>query len=77
MLAKVFKSGNSQAVRLPKALRFDVGEVDITKDGDNLIIKPVKPNLADAFYALGELHDAFKGFERGDTPPIEREIFDD
>ncbi|CAC9986765.1 hypothetical protein [uncultured Gammaproteobacteria bacterium] len=37
MLAKVFKSGNSQAVRLPKAMRFDVSEVDITKDGDNLI----------------------------------------
>jgi antitoxin VapB len=35
MLAKVFKSGNSQAVRLPKAMRFDVNEVDITKDGDN------------------------------------------
>jgi virulence-associated protein VagC len=31
MLAKVFKSGNSQAVRLPKAMRFDVSEVDITK----------------------------------------------
>jgi antitoxin VapB len=51
---KVFKSGNSQAVRLPKAMRFDVNEVDITKDGDNLILKPVRPNLADAFYALGE-----------------------
>jgi hypothetical protein len=31
--------------------------------GDNLILKPVRPNLADAFYALGELHDAFKDFE--------------
>ncbi|CAB5504574.1 hypothetical protein [uncultured Gammaproteobacteria bacterium] len=77
MLAKVFKSGNSQAVRLPKAMRFDVSEVDITKDGDNLIIKPIKPNLADAFYASGELHDAFKDFERDDTPPIERENFDE
>jgi hypothetical protein len=28
MLAKVFKSGNSQAVRLPKAMRFDVNEVE-------------------------------------------------
>jgi hypothetical protein len=43
-----------------KAMRFDVNEVGITKDGDNLILKPVRPNLADAFYALGELHDAFK-----------------
>jgi hypothetical protein len=36
-----------------------------------------RPNLADAFYALGELHDAFKDFERDDTPPIERESFDE
>ncbi|MBA5249576.1 MAG: AbrB/MazE/SpoVT family DNA-binding domain-containing protein [Gammaproteobacteria bacterium] len=77
MLAKVFQSGNSQAVRLPKALRFDVNEVEITKEGDNLIIKPVKPNLTDAFYALSELHDAFKDFERDDMPPVERESFDD
>jgi virulence-associated protein VagC len=27
MLAKVFKSGNSQAVRLPKAMRFDVNVI--------------------------------------------------
>jgi virulence-associated protein VagC len=39
----------------PKALRFDVNEVDITKDGDNLIIKPVKQkqsSVVDAFVAL-------------------------
>jgi virulence-associated protein VagC len=29
-------------------MRFDVNEVGITKDGDNLILKPVRPNLADA-----------------------------
>jgi hypothetical protein len=27
--AKIFKSGNSQAVRLPKELQFDVSEVEI------------------------------------------------
>ena len=33
MFAKVFKSGNSQAVRLPKEMRFNVSEVEIFKRG--------------------------------------------
>jgi virulence-associated protein VagC len=41
-MAKVFKSGNSQAVRIPKDLRFDSDMVEIIKDGDNLVIKPIK-----------------------------------
>jgi len=80
MLAKVFKSGNSQAVRLPKALRFDVNEVDITKDGNNLIIKPVKQkqsSVVDAFVALMAMPDDFMIDGRGDTPAIERENLDD
>ncbi len=39
-LAKVFRSGNSQAVRLPKAFRFDVDQVEVTQDGDALILRP-------------------------------------
>jgi antitoxin VapB len=38
--AKVFKSGNSQAVRLPKHFRLDCSEVTIRKRGAELIIKP-------------------------------------
>lgn len=40
MLAKVFQSGNSQAVRLPKEFRFDVEEVEIFRRGDELILRP-------------------------------------
>ncbi len=39
-LARVFKSGNSQAVRLPKAFRFDVEQVEVTQEGDALILRP-------------------------------------
>jgi len=39
-LAKVFQSGNSQAIRLPKELRFDVERVEITREGDALIVRP-------------------------------------
>jgi antitoxin VapB len=47
--AKVFKSGNSQAVRLPKEFQLDVKEVGIfRKDGD-LILRPVKKTWQDYF----------------------------
>ena len=38
--AKIFKSGNSQAVRLPKEFRFDVDEVEITREGDAVVLRP-------------------------------------
>ena len=36
--AKVFRQGNSQAVRLPKEFRFQEGEVYIRKNGDNVLL---------------------------------------
>ena len=40
--AKVFQSGNSQAVRLPREMRLDVSEVEITRHGDLLILRPIR-----------------------------------
>lgn len=39
-IAKVFRSGNSQAVRLPKDFRFEANEVEISREGDALILRP-------------------------------------
>ena len=41
-IAKVFNSGNSQAVRLPKEFRLNVDEVEISREGDALILRPHK-----------------------------------
>ena len=38
--AKVFKSGNSQAIRLPKEYRLDVDTVQINKIGNLLVLIP-------------------------------------
>lgn len=38
--AKVFTTGRSQAVRLPKAFRFDTAEVTIERMGDAVILRP-------------------------------------
>lgn len=43
-IAKVFKSGNSQAVRLPKEFRFNVEEVEVSREGDAIILRPHPEN---------------------------------
>ncbi len=47
-IAKVFTTGRSQAVRLPKAFRFATKEVTIERHGDALILRP---KLDDATWA--------------------------
>ena len=45
--ARVFKSGNSQAVRLPKEFKLDVSEVGVfQKDGD-LVLRPLRKTWQD------------------------------
>ena len=39
--AKVFTSGRSQAVRIPKEYRFDESEIFINRVGDALVLTPV------------------------------------
>jgi len=39
--AKIFQHGGSQAVRLPKAFRFEGSEVLIEKHGNGVVLKPV------------------------------------
>lgn len=39
--AKLFWNGRSQAVRLPKAFRFEGDEVEIRREGEKVILEPV------------------------------------
>lgn len=85
-ISKVFKSGNSQAVRIPKSFALDTDQVKITQTENGLLIEPIlpfvkseKPNdlsKGEAFLAL------FKSFpddfieavaDRDMSPPQERE----
>jgi antitoxin VapB len=40
--AKVFWTGRSQAVRLPKEFRFSGDEVDVHRDGERVVLEPVR-----------------------------------
>jgi len=44
---KVFKSGNSRAVRLPRLVSYEVGaEVTVTTHGDVVTIRPKRPRIS-------------------------------
>ena len=73
--AKVFISGNSQAVRIPKEFRFDAAEVEIFQRGNEVILKPQPKNLGVAFQLLTEMPSDFLADGRDDSLPQEREIF--
>jgi antitoxin VapB len=53
-IAKVFMTGRSQAVRLPKAYRFDTDEVSIEKQLDGAVVLRPKPRglLGDRLWAV-------------------------
>ena len=40
--AKLFRNGRSQAVRLPKEFRFEGEEVSIRREGDRVVLEPLK-----------------------------------
>jgi virulence-associated protein VagC len=40
--AKLFANGRSQAVRLPKSFRFSGKEVSVRRDGDAVVLEPIK-----------------------------------
>lgn len=41
----IFKNRNNQAIRIPKEMEFDgVNQLEVIKEGDTLILKPVRPD---------------------------------
>jgi antitoxin VapB len=70
--ARVFKSGNSQAVRLPKAFRFSASDVDICRRGDEVILRERPHGLRRAFELLASMPDDFFAEDRVDPPPQRR-----
>ena len=77
-IARVFKSGNSQAVRLPKEFRVTSKELEISRRGDEIVLREQKKKsrgMAAAYDALMAIPlDVFDDIK--DTrPPEERERF--
>lgn len=69
LTAKLFQNGHSQAVRLPKAFRFEgVSEVKIERDGERVILSPAqRPSIEQLIAALDEFDPAAALPEREQT----------
>ena len=71
-LARVFQSGNSQAVRLPKEFRVNAREVEILRRGAEIVLRPRRHSLRGALELLARLPpDALTEFAPADgaSPP--------
>ncbi|HCJ51772.1 MAG: AbrB/MazE/SpoVT family DNA-binding domain-containing protein [Gallionellales bacterium CG_4_10_14_3_um_filter_54_96] len=73
--ARIFQSGNSQAVRLPKEFRFDVAQVEIFRRGNEIVLRERPADALALFDVLSSLPADFMAQGRDDAPPQEREYF--
>jgi antitoxin VapB len=74
--AKLFKSGRSQAVRLPKEFRFEGKEVRVNRHGRAVLLEPMQEeDWKSVFAKIDALGVDFP--EREEQPPYpERDSFD-
>ena len=72
---RLFQNGNSQAVRIPKALAFasvDL-EVEIERRGEELIVRPITRRLSGLGAAFRALRPRFQDFRRDQPVQDERD----
>ena len=70
--AKIFWSGRSQAVRLPKEFRFDVDEVSIKRRGDAVILEPIAEDWTWLDALVGPVDDDFEAASMEPVPAQKR-----
>ena len=72
MTTTLFTNGRSQAVRIPKELRFEGKEVSIRRLGDGVLLVPVKAStLPEGFFDSIRIEDPdFTRPDQGKLPPI-------
>jgi antitoxin VapB len=71
--AKVFRSGNSQAVRLPKEFRFEAKEVEVFRRGDEVVLREKPANMARAYELILNLPGDLKIRDSDKDIPQKRE----
>ena len=77
-IAKLFRNGNSQTVRLPHDVRFKGDAVRTRKVGDTLVLEPVITDVKEWFAAIdrhGDKNMFPKGWRKQPAAP-KRKIFE-
>ena len=72
---KLFKNGNSQAVRIPAELAYSTWDIDlvIERQGDELRIRPAQRRMGDVLGKLAKFSPDFMAQGRGENMEGERE----
>ena len=71
---KIFKNGNSQAVRIPAELAYSAWDIDliIERQGDELRIRPAQRRIGDVMATLAKFSPDFAVDGRPDNEEDER-----
>jgi len=72
---RLFKNGNSQAVRIPAELAFPTSDMDlvIERVGEELRIRPARRRIGPVLQALARFSPDFMNEGRGEQEQAERE----
>lgn len=77
-IAKLFRNGRSQAVRLPREFRFEGTQVRVRRFADGVLLEPIITDTA-AWFAemdrVGDGHFLANAKERNQPKTPRREIF--
>ena len=72
---RIFKNGNSQAVRIPADLAYDRMdiELEIEREGDEIRIRPARQSLAGVLEKFAKFSSDFMDEGRGEQEQSERD----
>lgn len=77
-IAKLFRNGRSQAVRLPREFRFEGSQVRVRRLAEGVLLEPLITDAAEWFAELDRVREGrFPGGSEGRNQPVtpRREIF--
>jgi len=76
-VAKLFRNGRSQAVRLPREFRFEGDKVRVRRVREGVLLEPVVSDVAAWFEDLDRFNsEPFMAHGRNQPKTPRREIFD-
>jgi antitoxin VapB len=70
--ARIFKSGSSQAVRLPKKFRVKTNEVEIFRRGNEIVLREKPSGMLYVLDLVARLPEDMFLWKRKDPPPQRR-----
>lgn len=74
-ITRIFKNGNSQAVRIPADIAYDRMDIalEIERNGDEIRIRPARQTLGNVLEKFAKFSDDFMSEGRGNQEQRERD----